>query len=268
MARRRTRRRRSRSRRRNPTRARTKTGRFRKTSRRSPRKRSRRRGTRRAATRKTSRRRARPRVRRRSRRPRGRLTRPRLYVTGKGRRRRYRRGTRSRVPAGTVLNPFKIPTMKQAQAVLQDGLYGLGGYVGVNAVVVGLDRFLLGKWKSEQAPLVAGLVDIVERIFAIGVVTWAGGQVFKGGNARRLIAVGGAINVAMSTVKIANAQWNFIPAQAAPLLNGYEYLDGDYMGDYIGMSDWMENLPAGSGSTATGQFSALASMGQDGAPLI
>lgn len=210
------------------------------------------------ATRSRSRSSGRSRGRRRSYRSQGRH-RPVVYRKGRkwyagkphpkrGRRRSHFKGIR--------LNPpLALPTFGSVKSILTEGGYGLLGWVGVNAVMLGADKVGLGKLKEGRDPKVIALINAAVRLLSIPLVAWGAGKVL-GPRARQVAAIGGAFNLVFHAVQDVAAQSGMLPSWGAPLLLGYDGVS-DFV-QYPGMRDYVQSYPPAPGTGGTPYSGAFA----------
>lgn len=146
----------------------------------------------------------------------------------------------------TYRNPKFLPSMRQVQGYVKDGLMVGAGWVGVNGVLMLADRLGLATLKAGRSPTTVAAINFVARILAIGPTCYLGKMLLGQKNVGK-IAIGGAFNAVYHGAQdvLAAAPAGSVPSPVAEALLGYDgdpFLAG--MGDYIalpqgGMSDYV-----------------------------
>lgn len=104
---------------------------------------------------------------------------------------------------GRRVNPrfSLLPSLKDVQSIMKDGVAGSIGFFGTNAFCV-----LLGKippyatWKAGLNPWLTILIDAAERVVATPIVAFGVGKVMKGRSAQ-VAAIGGSVSVVYHAVR-------------------------------------------------------------------
>lgn len=133
---------------------------------------------------------------------------------------------------GVRVNPPLMPSLGSVKGIVKNGAFGVAGWVGVNAVMMVVNKTGILGWVESQSPTVQAFARTALRVLAVPVVAKLGGFVTRDSGARNALVLGASVNAVFHGVKDIAGASNALPAWGNDLLLGGT---GDFltMGDYV-----------------------------------